>query len=343
MGWLSWAIQGTCKEKNRQKNSVRIPYIFMAERRTRSWTRSVSRFEEVKKKMDNIFSRNLCLFLFMWMMNKIPISSKEPKGGDALFLQDAERNAAYFARLKPGYFMYIGPGSKKTWNFWEVSDDRKGERDELAKQVTDVCLVQMHPILKRCTNFQRGELNRGGANMHFNADDLLVKMMMDLNSSANDFCIVFRNLWLSWKDYWDKLWKSKTFGFVVLTQRVSEDVTQPRLPPYATENFSSCALIAEGNLSARASLWDNNWHAHSGRSTAEGHFFLLPNQQTRNSCRKSERKDRRRTLSTVKLQITQKSRGSGNSFTQGLHETALDCSACFAKKLADQPVLKVDN
>ena len=297
-----------------------------------------------KKKMNYIFSRKLCLFLFMWMKNKFPISSKEPKGGDALFLHDAERNAACFARLKPGYFMYIRPGSEKTWNFWEVPDARKGERDELAKQVTDVCLVQMHPILQRCTNFQKGELKKGGANMHFNADDLLVKMMMDLNSSANDFCIVFFGIC----DYLGKITEtnlesqrhSASLFLLKESQRMSLSLD---FPPYATENFSSCALIAEGNLLARASLWDNNWHAHSGRSTAEGHLLLLPNQQTRNSCRKSERKYWRRTLSTVKLQITQKSRGSGNSFTQGLHETALDCSACFAKKLADQPVLKVDN
>ena len=50
------------------------------------------------------------------MTNEIPISSMEPKGGKALFLHDAERNAAYFARFKPGYFMYIGPGSDKTWD-----------------------------------------------------------------------------------------------------------------------------------------------------------------------------------------------------------------------------------
>ena len=33
------------------------------------------------------------------------------------FLQDAGRNAAYFEENKPGYFMYIGPGSDETWNF----------------------------------------------------------------------------------------------------------------------------------------------------------------------------------------------------------------------------------
>ena len=57
--------------------------------------------------------------------NGNPISAKEPKGGEGLFLQDAERNAAYFGKNKPGYFMYIGPGSEKTWNFEMYPDDPK--------------------------------------------------------------------------------------------------------------------------------------------------------------------------------------------------------------------------
>ena len=44
-------------------------------------------------------------------MNVIPSSSKEPKGDNATFLQDAERNAAFFGKFKPKYFIYIGPGS----------------------------------------------------------------------------------------------------------------------------------------------------------------------------------------------------------------------------------------
>ena len=39
----------------------------------------------------------------------------------------------------------------------------------LAKQVKDVYLGQKHPMLKGCTNFQKGDLKKGGANMHFNA------------------------------------------------------------------------------------------------------------------------------------------------------------------------------
>ena len=104
-------------------------------------------------------------------MNEIPISLLGPTGGNALFLQDAERNAAYFEENKPGYFMYIGPCSK-TWNFEKKHPDKpKGKWDELAKQVTNVYLAQKHPILERCMNFQKGEMKKGGAKMHFNAAD----------------------------------------------------------------------------------------------------------------------------------------------------------------------------
>ena len=86
--------------------------------------------------------------------------------------------------------MYIAPCSQQTWNFEKHPDNPKGKWDEMAKQVSDVYLVQKHPILKRCTHFRKGELKRGGEIMHFDASGLSFKMMMDLISSANDICIL---------------------------------------------------------------------------------------------------------------------------------------------------------
>ena len=63
--------------------------------------------------------------IFMGKVNGIPLSSKELKGGCAQFLQDAERNAAYFGKFKPGYFMYIGPSSQETWTFHKVPKQPK--------------------------------------------------------------------------------------------------------------------------------------------------------------------------------------------------------------------------
>ena len=62
-----------------------------------------------------------------------------------------------------------------------IQKTQKGHAcDELAKPVMDVYLVQKHPILNGCINFQKGELQSGGENMHFSASDPSLKMMMGL-------------------------------------------------------------------------------------------------------------------------------------------------------------------
>ena len=61
------------------------------------------------------------------MMNEIPFSSQGPKRGNAQFLQDAGRNAAHFGKFKPGYFMYVGPGSEETWKLGKYTDNPKGK------------------------------------------------------------------------------------------------------------------------------------------------------------------------------------------------------------------------
>ena len=84
--------------------------------------------------------------------------------------------------------------------------------------------------------------------MHFNADDSSVLMMMDLISSANDFCIV-----VGICDYLGKI----------------------------NEIDLRLFLLQESHLFARGSLLENNGHAQSEVSTAEGNLLLSPNQQTR--------------------------------------------------------------
>ena len=78
-------------------------------------------------------------------------------------------------------------------------DKPKGKWDELAKQVTNVYLAQKHPILEGCMNFQKGELKKGGAKMHFNAADSSKN-----NDGSHQFSqrllYRFRNMLLSWKD-----------------------------------------------------------------------------------------------------------------------------------------------
>ena len=67
--------------------------------------------------------------------------------------------------------------------------------------------------------------------MHLNTNDSSVKLMMDLISSANDICIVFRIC-----DYLGKidvidLESQRNTASVVLPSRVSENLTQPRPRP----------------------------------------------------------------------------------------------------------------
>ena len=164
-------------------------------------------------------------------------------------------------------------------------------------KVLDVNLVQKHPILKGCINFRKGELKKGGG-------DSAVTMMMDFTSSANDFCIVF-GMCLFW--FWKiDLESRRNTASVVLTPRVSKKVIRSRL--YAAGNLSSCAPVAEVNLCARASSFENTWPADSERSTAEGNLLLSLHQQQERQLSKERMKNRSKTLfDFVKLQITQKS------------------------------------
>ena len=99
-------------------------------------------------------------------------------------------NAAYFEKFEPRYFMYVDPGSQETSNFEKYTKNPRGKRDELARQVTDVSRGQKHPILKGCKSFKKGELERDGKHMHFNAGAASQMMIMELIRSANDVCML---------------------------------------------------------------------------------------------------------------------------------------------------------
>ena len=149
------------------------------------------------------------------MMSEIPFVSQEPKRGNAKFLLDAERSAAYFGKFRPEYFLYTGPGQRTLGSLKRYTDNPGGTWDELARQVTDVYLVQRHPILKGCKSFQRGELKRESKNMHFNAGAASQKMIMELRSSANEICMLYGMCaFLAQINKTGRSWKSPRFGFV---------------------------------------------------------------------------------------------------------------------------------
>ena len=116
--WASRAIQGIRKENWWRTNSIQIPHFSLLHNERDSvqnrWMNSTR-----QRRRWTFFTPETYLHRnnFNGIINEIAISSKGPKGSNALFLQDAERNAAYVGKLKPGYLMYIGPGSKETWKF----------------------------------------------------------------------------------------------------------------------------------------------------------------------------------------------------------------------------------
>ena len=102
---------------------------FLVPKRTRQCSESMNGSDKVSEKVDNTsLQKPARIELFpMGTINEIPISSNGPKGCNALFLQDAERKAAYFGEFQPGYFMHIGPGSENNWNFEKYPDNVKGK------------------------------------------------------------------------------------------------------------------------------------------------------------------------------------------------------------------------
>ena len=115
---------------------------------------------------------------------------------------------------------------------------------------------------------------------------------MDLISSATDFCIV-----VGICDYLGKINEinhesPRNTTSVVLTPRVSENVTQPRPRPCAAENVSSCAAMAEETSEQGHHLGEYLaciQRKIDGRGEPPA---FTESTNKKDSCRKSERKDR---------------------------------------------------
>ena len=94
------------------------------------------------------------------------------------------------------------PGSGKTSNFEKYPYDPVRKWDDLAKQGTDVYRVQNYPILEECMNIQKGELKRGGENVHFDASDPSVNINDEgFHQLGQRLLYCLRNMWLPWKDF----------------------------------------------------------------------------------------------------------------------------------------------
>ena len=131
---------------------------------------------------------------------------------------------------------------KKTWNSEKCPN-------ALAKQVTDLYLVQKHAI-----NFHKGELKKGGEKHASQPWWFMIQkrrwispIQPTTSKLFSEFVIVLERLMRS-------ILKVDEIRLQLLfTPRVSETATLSRF--YAADNFSSCAPVAEGNSQQEHHLW----------------------------------------------------------------------------------------
>ena len=270
--------QTTCQKSSSTKGGTSIPRYsrnprgelmenkfnsdatyFLVPNRTRQCSKSMNGFDKVTEMMDKHFTPGTCphRVIFTGMMKEIPISSKGPKARNALLLQDAE-NAAYFGKFKPGYYMYSGPGSQETWNFEKYPDNPRGKWDELAQQVTDVYLVQKHPIFARMHSFPKRSIE---ARWWKHALRRQWPVFQD-DDGSHQFSQWHLNSWRNLSIFFGRINKNdlesrQNTTSVVLTPRVSEIVTLSE--GSAADNLSNHSWIAEQNLSARTSTVESIW------------------------------------------------------------------------------------
>ena len=178
--------------------------------------------------------------------------------------------------------------------------------------------------------------------MHFVATAPSFKMMTDLTSSASDFCVVFGIFDYLGIDVEIDLGSRQNAASVVLTPRVSEaslclDIVQLTISQFVLRLRRGTSQHAHHFLR----MLDMQT-ARDRRLRETSDYFRINKQQMQLS-KEPTRRQTKNLFDCVKLQIAQKSWRSGNSFTQDLQETALECSAYFVEELADQPVLKFNN
>ena len=292
MELLSRTIQGICKEELMEKRSSPPSTFFLAETRTISCSRLMNGFDKVNEKMDTVVLQKTFLHrvLLMEMMNEIPISSQGPKGGKARILQDAERNAAYFGKFKPRYFIVQVLKRLGTLKSVQVTTKKMGWTGEASYGCVS-CTEASNP--ERMYEFPESRIEKKRWKHACS-----MKMMLDLISWANDFCGGFGIC-----DYLGKineinLESRQHAASVVLTPRVSETVTLSRL--YAADKFLKLCSDGGGKpLSKSITFWEYlacRQRRIDGRGKPPA---MSESTIKKGSFRKSQRNDRWWTHSTV--------------------------------------------
>ena len=123
---------------------------------------------------------------------------------------------------------------------------------------------------------------------HLSVSDLTVKMMIDLISSASNFCFVFGICGYLVKISEIGLDSRRNETSVVLTPTVSESATLSR--PCAADSVYRCAQTAEVNLWARASPCWKHLACRQRKIDGRGKLLFTDSTDRKDSCRRANGK-----------------------------------------------------
>ena len=106
---------------------------FLVPRRARLCSKSMNGFDRVNERDGQQFTPETCFHrvISMGMINEIPISSQGPKGSNMQFLQDAERNAANFGKIKPRYFILLVQAHKRLGSLFSTPTTQRERKMSL--------------------------------------------------------------------------------------------------------------------------------------------------------------------------------------------------------------------
>ena len=149
--------------------------IFIGKKTHEIVNESLSGSEEVKEKMDIFFYWHLSSSCSIYGCDEGHsdfFRGTERRWGKALFLQGRGKKCSLHREVQAPILHVHRSRFRKGLELRQAS---RWPKRKMGWTCTASCgrvhFVQEHPILKRCINLQKAELKKGGANMHFHADD----------------------------------------------------------------------------------------------------------------------------------------------------------------------------
>ena len=239
--------------------------------RKRYCSESMNGFDKVKEKMDNISVQKLTLielFHFMWMMNKIPISSQGPKEGNALISARRRKKCSSLREVQAQALHVHWSRLGKDLELSEVS--RWPKRKSGINWQIKLPKCKLHKSIKSWKDAGTSAKESWG-DMARTCTSTSVKHLKRWKwiTSVRPMTFVFAEF--------DDLESRQDSASIVLTPRVSETASLFRAS--AADDLSDYFWIATGSCSTRASAVESDLFATSARA-AEGNLRPTPNKET---------------------------------------------------------------